>query len=123
MNKNDVNYVVSILKKYLRIDVDNVRGIEEPLLFVWDYKPNSEAKPLSLAFPFNASKCWASIKRLEPKKIDDIGPNYHKSYKDFIHNEINFFPYSIQMISVETMKNYEEFDQVCRRMHEHMFGE
>lgn len=122
MSMSELNNIASILEKCFDAEFDNVSNINPALLFVWNYKPWAGGNPISLAFPVNEPKCWTSVKRTNPKKINNESPNYHPDYKCFNHKGTQFFPYSIQAISIEKMNDVELFNQVCLQMHEHMFG-
>ena len=97
----------------------NVPELEYPVLLVFEYSPDDDQRPISIAFDYSGgSRCWLSEAKV--RMIGDKGPRPYKDYRNFIFNQRKFNPYSIEAFPKNIFEDIEKFKSACRLLYHHI---
>ena len=105
--------------------LENTPSSDDPVLIVWNYRPDPETRAISIAFDLAPGpRCWVTVEamgQIEGNGPDSqkVGPNRHDAYKKFDLRDQTFYPYSIAQLPEETHKDVAAFREVCRSLYRH----
>lgn len=106
------------LSRSFKWRLENVPGLDEPVLVVLDYSPRNDQSPISIAFDWNGGpKCWISESQV--CKQDGQSPSSHPQYREFVFERHRFYPYSIQAFPKDIFEDIEQFKTACRSLYRH----
>lgn len=90
------------LNEFFEWEVDYIKKLADPMLFILDYSPGSNDPLVSFAlslidydknqFPY---KCWMTCNKL--KRPGGVGPNFRPSYKEFSYKGERFYSFSLKL--------------------------
>lgn len=94
--------------KLLGLEVDTLRqsNLEYPIILIMNYSPYGKDNSVCFALPlpdycvgersFPGSRCWMSCIRVRPFEGNN-GPQNNPGYGEFVHNGIQFYPFSVNL--------------------------
>ncbi|MCY4169928.1 MAG: hypothetical protein OXE82_16795 [Rhodobacter sp.] len=90
----------------------------EPVLIVFDYRPEGSEHRLSIGFDLlMGSKCWMSEKNVKP--IDGKIPNFG-AYDGFKYQDQWFYGYSVMAFPQSDFDSLAAIEARCRRLYAHI---
>ena len=92
------------LNSFVKNEIVYVDNVTSPLLFILDFSPDDD-KPLA-SFAFSLlnfannnfeSKCWCNFPKMRAIGVNCNLPSSHPKYKEITHNEITYYPFSVNL--------------------------
>ena len=97
----------------------NVPALDKPALILFDYSPNDDAPPLSIAFDWGGrSRCWMTETRLIA--IADKCPAHCPDYREFVFEGRHFHPFSVSAFPETIFTDIDALRMACRTLYEHV---
>ena len=107
------------LDRRFKYKLTNVPVLETPVLIVFDYSPDNDMPPLSIAFDWDGgAKCWLTETRLI--KINGKCPRPYSDYKTFKFEGRHFHPFSIVAFPRSIFESIDAFTLACCTLYDHV---
>lgn len=126
MNPSDaLRTAKDAMPEAVECELENIPPSDDPVLIVWDYRPNPEARTVSMAFDLALGpRCWVTVETMGQLEksgpgSESVGPRRHDRYGKFELRDQTFYPYSIERLTEETHREVGAFQEVCRSLYRH----
>ena len=129
MNSEQIRQGLAGLNEFFKWEVDYIKKLADPILFILDYSLGSNDPPVSFAlslieydkdqFP---SKCWmtcAEVKEIKLNGFTPDGPKPHEKYKQFLYRGKQFHPYSVNLSSYRS-NDVSSIKEVVEGLYKHV---
>lgn len=110
------------LNEFVSWELAQIPTLENSVLLIFDYSPDMEQRPLSIAFDCDSGpKCWMTASKVQ--KIEGEGPDFRESYREFSWKGKEYVPYSIKNLPKSIFENIDDLKSVCRSLYRHVVWE